>query len=121
MSCILKNIPPEDFVIIGNGNRGSRFPVVTECDVPIQDPEDWCFLALEEGTWPEDPLSICPYLNENQISPYNVFDDVDIVNTFAAPCIIEEEKEEVCYLALQENGYTAIVTQELGDFFVLNC
>lgn len=50
MSCLLKNIPPDDYNLYGTGNRGLHFPLQSICgtvDQPYVVIEE-CYLALEE-------------------------------------------------------------------------
>jgi hypothetical protein len=115
MSCLIKNIPSQAFLIQGTGNRGHGFPIVLECGLIPQPISEDCYLALEI-----DPVGSPILMEDVGPGPYPTLPDV--VYMLAAPCVSAYAiPEQICYIALQENGFTQINIQETEDYFLAPC
>ena len=112
MSCLIKNIPSEAFLITGTGNRGHGYPTFLDCGDVAQPVIEDCYLALEI-----DPVGSPILLEAAGPGPY--LTEPDIAFTMSAPCVSAYEVE--CYIALQENGYTPLEVQDTTDTFYAPC
>ena len=113
MSCLIKNIPNEGFLLQGTGNRGHGYPLTLDCGLIAQPIIENCYLALEI-----DPIGTPILLESAGPGPYQGLPDV--IYMMSAPCVSAYPAQE-CYIALQENGYTQIIVQETEDYFIAPC
>ena len=108
MRCQIKNIPVS-FPIQTFGNRGNNFPLKDKCYEFVKDVTEYCYLVDESGFY------IYYETNEPGTS-------VNPDNLIKVTCSLPDYTlDNLCYIALQEDGETMLFLAETDEEIFLSC